>query len=272
MGTEPSGAEVGAAVEAVLAAGRAVMEVYSGNFEVKTKGDSSPITEADTKSHEIMSGMLGKTGWPVLSEEGDHDVARKSGRVWIIDPLDGTADFVDRTGEFTVMAGLARGGAPEAGAIYWPAGGTLWAAQSGRGAFMRRGGAWERIRASSESRPEKCRAVASRNHLAELDRRALENTGAARIDKVGSSLKVGRISSGEAELYVATTGKMREWDTCASCCILTEAGGRMTDALGGPLRYNGDTFHRDGVVATNGVVHEAVLEAVRKARGPRGRR
>ena len=269
MGTElPAGPELGAAVEAVLEAGRAVMGVYAGDFGVKTKADSSPITEADTKSHEIMSGMLGKTGWPVLSEEGDHDVARKGGRVWIIDPLDGTADFVDRTGEFTVMAGLARGGAPEAGAIYWPAGGTLWAAQSGRGAFVSRGGAWERIRASSESRPEKCRAVASRNHLAELDRRALENTGAARIDRVGSSLKVGRISSGEAELYVATTGKMREWDTCASCCILTEAGGRMTDALGGPLRYGGDTFHRDGVVATNGAVHGAVLEAVRKARGP----
>ena len=267
MGTEPGGAELGAAVGAVLAAGEAVMEVYSGDFEVRTKSDSSPITEADTKSHEIMSGMLEKTGYPVLSEEGDHGSAGR-GSVWIIDPLDGTADFVDRTGEFTVMAGLAKDGAPEAGAIYWPAGGTLWAAQSGRGAFRRRAGGWERIRVSSESRPEKCRAVASRNHLAELDRRALENVGAARIDRVGSSLKVGRISGGEAEMYVATTGKMREWDTCASCCILVEAGGRMTDALGGPLRYDGDTFHRDGVVATNGAVHEAVLDAVKRARGP----
>ena len=267
MGTEPSGEELGAAVGAVLKAGKAVMEVYSGDFEVRTKGDSSPITEADTKSHGIMSGMLEKTGWPVLSEEGEHGVARKSGRAWIIDPLDGTADFVGRTGEFTVMAGLARGGAPEAGAIYWPAGDILYAAQAGRGAFRRRGGAWERIGVSSESRPERCRAVASRNHLAELDRRALENTGAARIDRVGSSLKVGRISSGEAELYVATTDRMREWDTCASCCILTEAGGRMTDTLGRPLRYDGDTFHMDGVVATNGIVHGAVLEAVRKARG-----
>lgn len=269
MGTEPSGAEVGAAVGAVLAAGKAVMEVYSGDFEVRTKSDSSPITEADTKSHEIMSCMLEKTGYPVLSEEGDHGGARRgSERVWIIDPLDGTADFAGRTGEFTVMAGLARGGAPEAGAIYWPSGGTLWAAQSGRGAFRRSGGGWERIRVSSESRLEMCRAVASRNHLAELDRRALENAGAARIDQVGSSLKVGRISGGEAELYVATTGKMREWDTCASCCILTEAGGRMTDTLGRPLRYNGDTFHRDGVVATNGIVHDAVLDAVKRARGP----
>ena len=266
MGTEPRGAELDAAVEAVLEAGKAVMEVYAGDFEVRSKGDGSPVTEADTRSHDAICSALEGTGHPVLSEEGSHDV--RGGPVWIVDPLDGTADFVDRTGEFTVMAGLARDGRPSAGAVYWPAGGVLYAAQSGLGAFRRKGGAWEQLRASSEGRPSRCRAVASRNHMGELDRRVLDGLGPASVQRVGSSLKVGRISGGEAELYVATTDRMREWDTCASCCILTEAGGRMTDTLGGPLSYNGDTFHRNGIVATNGAVHGAVLEAVRRARGP----
>lgn len=263
----PGGPEMRAAVEAVLEAGRAVMEVYSGSFEVRKKGDGSPVTEADARSHDVISGMLGGTGHPVLSEEGADDGSRRgSDSVWIVDPLDGTADFVDRTGEFTVMAGLARGGAPAVGAVYWPAGGALYAAQSGGGAFRRLDGAWERVRVTSEEDPAKCRAVGSRSHMSELDRRVLGELGVARAEAVGSSLKVCRISCGEAELYASTTGKMREWDTCASCCILSEAGGRMTDTLGNALSYNSDTFHRDGIVATNGAVHGAVIDAVKRAR------
>ena len=264
----PGSPEFGAAVRAVTEAGKAVMEVYGGSFEVREKDDGSPVTEADSRSHEVISGVLSGTGHPVLSEEGADDGARRgSGSVWIVDPLDGTADFVGRTGEFTVMAGLARGGAPAVGAVYWPAGGELYAAESGLGAFRRSNGAWEPMRSTAEGRPEKCRAVCSRNHMSELDRRVLAELGAARIDAVGSSLKACRIAGGGAELYASTTGKMREWDTCASCCILTEAGGRMTDSLGGALRYNADTFHRDGVVATNGSVHERVLQAIKRARG-----
>lgn len=266
--TDVGSPEFYAAVTAAFEGGEAVMEVYSGEFAVREKDDGSPVTEADTRSHEVISGILGGTGHPILSEEGaDSEARRGNSSVWIVDPLDGTADFVDRTGEFTVMVGLIRDGAPAVGAVYWPAGDTMYAAEAGRGAFRRSGGKWEPVRATAESAPEKCRAVCSRNHMSELDRRVLDELRVARVDAVGSSLKVCRIAGGEAELYASTTGKMREWDTCASCCILTEAGGRMTDTLGNALRYNGDTFHRDGIVATNGAVHGDVLEAVKRARG-----
>ena len=260
--------ELSVAVDAVLEAGKAVMEVYAGDFSVREKDDGSPVTEADSRSHDVISNMLGGTEYPVLSEEGtDSEARRDSSSIWIVDPLDGTADFVDKTGEFTVMVGLVRGGTPVVGAINWPIGGVVYAAEFGRGALCRVGGRWEPMHVTDEGLPEKCRGVRSRNHVSELDLRVLTELKAGRVDAVGSSLKACRIAGGEAELYASTTGKMREWDTCASCCILTEAGGRMTDTLGNMLRYNGDTFHRDGIVATNGVVHEAVLEAVKRARG-----
>lgn len=263
---------VAAALGAALQAGRAVMGVYATDFGSRPKEDGSPLTEADLASDRIIAGALAETGIPVLSEEGEAPAAGgggPEGRTWIVDPLDGTADFVGRTGEFTVMIALARGGRPVAGVINCPAAdggrGIVYAAESGRGAFrLRAGEAWERIAASGTGALRGATAVVSRNHLTCRERGMLDSLGISRREGVGSSLKACRIAEGSADVYLTYTDRMHVWDTAASECILAEAGGAMTDMEGAPLRYGGPgTRHGRGVLATNGPLHAAVLRQAR---------
>ena len=257
-----------AALEAALQAGRAVMDVYGTDFGSQAKKDGSPLTEADLASHRIIAGLLAETGIPVLSEEGEKELQERAGsrqEVWIVDPLDGTADFVGRTGEFTVMIALVRDGRPVVGVINCPAAGgrgTAYAAESGRGAFRLAadGAAWERIAVSETSDLRGATAVVSRNHLTDRERGMLDSLGVAGREVVGSSLKACRIAEGSADVYLTYTDKMHVWDTAASECILAEAGGIMTDAVGAPLRYGGPgTGHANGILATNGRLHKEVL-------------
>lgn len=256
--------ELDLAVDAARAAGRAVMEIYRTDFESRTKDDDSPVTEADLASNEIIKRALAKSGHHVLSEEDADDTSRLDcDTLWVVDPLDGTSDFVGRTGEFTVMIALVRGGRPVLGVIDWPAGGRLFAAQSGAGAYVLSGNCWERISASSIGDPGSARAVGSRKHLSDREKTAIERLGVREFTSVGSSLKVCRISSGEADVYLTFTDRMSEWDSAASNCILTEAGGRMTDALGNELAYNRrNVRHQNGILASNGTLHEKVLNQV----------
>lgn len=255
-----------AALSAALQAGRAVMDVYGTNFESQAKEDGSPLTEADLASHRIISGLLAGTGIPVLSEEGNGKAQEggRRGETWIVDPLDGTADFVGRTGEFTVMIALVRDGRPAVGVINCPAAGAgaAYIAESGRGAFRLAAGgtAWERIATSKTADLRGATAVVSRNHLTDRERGMLDSLGVAGRKGVGSSLKACRIAEGSADVYLTYTDKMHVWDTAASECILAEAGGIMTDVEGAPLGYTGPgTRHVNGVLATNGPLHDAVL-------------
>lgn len=260
--------EVGAALRAVGAGCAEVMRVYRGAFEAREKGDGSPVTDADIGSDRAIREALAGSGHPVLSEEGGGP-GGVGEALWVVDPLDGTSDFVDRTGEFTVMVALVRGGAPVIGVIGWPAGGETYAAQAGLGAYRMRGGAWERIRASAASDLSACRAVGSRHHMSGPDMEFIGSLGMAGFEAVGSSLKAARIASGGAEAYITTTDRMREWDTAASCCIVGEAGGRMTDMSGGPLEYGGTgARHPGGILATNGPIHDRIVSAFRGARAP----
>ena len=266
--------ELGIAVDAVLQAGKEVMRVYAGEFTQETKRDGSPVTEADIRSNEIIKGILGKSGHRVLSEEDADDTGRLGQDfVWVVDPLDGTTDFVKRTGEFTVMVALVEKKIPVIGAIFWPAGDTLFVAQVGSGAWRRAGGVWSRIRVTDESELRNCRAVGSRNHLSDGERALLEGFNVREFASVGSSLKVARISCGEAEMYVTTTDRMKEWDSCASFCIIGEAGGRMTDGLGRALTYNNrEVNHPHGIVASNGRVHDRIIEGLKDQDRPRDSR
>lgn len=270
--------DAAAAVAAAAAAGRAVMDVYATNFESRAKEDGSPLTGADLASHRVIAEMLAGTAHPVLSEEGGGGWpagARGGGGagrrpVWIVDPLDGTADFVGRTGEFTVMISLVGcDGRPAIGVINCPASaegrGAMYAAQSGAGAFRQTaGGAWERIGVGREADASRAMAVVSRNHLTCREQRLLDALGVGRREAVGSSLKACRIAEGAADVYLTYTDRMHVWDTAASECILAEAGGAMTDMDGGALRYDGPgTRHPGGILATNGLLHDAVLRQVR---------
>ena len=261
----------GAALAAAAAAGRAVMGVYATDFESRPKRDGSPLTEADLASHRVIAEMLAETGLPVLSEEGE--AARRGARqlpAWIVDPLDGTADFVKRTGEFTVMIALVGGdGRPAVGVVCCPAAagrrGATYVAQSGMGAYRQSaGGPWEKIAVSRTAELRHARAVVSRSHLTDRERGLLGLLGVPGYEGVGSSLKACRIAEGAADIYLTHTDRMHVWDTAASECILAEAGGAMTGMDGGALEYGGaGTRHPNGILATNGRLHGAVLRQAR---------
>ena len=254
------------ALQAVKEAGSAILEIYGEKYQTSTKNDNSPITEADVKSNEIIKSILSKTSYQILSEEDKDDKSRLSkDTIWIVDPLDGTSDFIDKTGEFTVMIALVKDQKPILGVIGWPTEETIFAAQKDNGAFRYSEGQWEKISVTEISELSKCRAVGSRHHLADREKMFIEKLGIENFTSIGSSLKVGKISSGEAEAYITTTNKMKEWDSAASHCIINEAGGKMTDMLGNEITYNNEIVnHQNGILVTNGLIHNKILEEFKK--------
>ena len=258
--------ELEIAIKAVEMAGKVILEIYQGDFKSFTKSDDSPITEADIKSNEIIKEILSQTGHPILSEEDNDDLNRLSeDTIWIVDPLDGTSDFIDKTGEFTIMIGLIKKKKPILGVIGWPTGKTFFVAQKGSGAFRYSNDEWEKISVTKVSDLSKCRTVGSRHHLSDKEKLFIKKLGIEDFTSIGSSLKVGKISSGEAEAYITTTNKMKEWDSAASYCIISEAGGRMTDMLGNDITYNNkEVYHQNGILVTNGLVHDKIIEEFKK--------
>ncbi len=259
--------ELEIAFQAAIEAGKAVMDVYKKDFSSKQKSDNSPITEADLKSNEIIKRILSKTDHFILSEEDKDDEKRlELNKVWIVDPLDGTTDFVNRTGEFTVMIALVENKKPILGIINWPIEKTLFVAQKNCGSWKFSGDSWEKISVSKTSELNKCRAVGSRHHISEEEKNLLNRLQINQFSSIGSSLKVGKVSSGSAEIYLTTTNKMKEWDTCASYCIVNEAGGRITDMFGRDISYNNKVLnHQDGILVTNGLVHDKIIKEYQKS-------
>ncbi len=258
--------ELEIAIKAVEAAGEAILEIYQGDFESFKKSDDSPITEADVKSNDIIKEILSQTDHLILSEEDKDDLSRLSeDTIWIVDPLDGTSDFIDKTGEFTIMIGLIKNKKPILGVIGWPTENTLFVAQKGSGAFRYSHDEWKKISVTKVSDISKCRTVGSRHHLSEKEKSFIKKLGIEDFTSIGSSLKVGKISSGEAEAYITTTNKMKEWDSAASYCIISEAGGKMTDMLGNDITYNNrEVFHKNGILVTNGLIHDKIVEEFKK--------
>ena len=258
--------ELDVALEAVIKAGNAILDIYGEKYETSIKHDDSPITEADLKSNEIIKEFLSKTDHQILSEEDKDDQSRLSQEtIWIVDPLDGTSDFIDKTGEFTVMIALVKNKKPILGVIGWPIEKTVFAAQKGSGAFRYTNNEWTKISVTKISELSKCRAVGSRHHLSDKEKMFIEKLGIKNFTSIGSSLKVGKISSGEAEAYITTTNKMKEWDSAASYCIISEAGGKMSDMLGNDITYNNKIVnHQNGILVTNGLIHKKILEEFKK--------
>jgi len=269
-------------IDCIWLAGEKIREIYETDFEVDTKDDNSPITKADLESNKILRSTLEKTGIPILSEESDDDKARlESEKVWIVDPLDGTQDFVNRTGEFTVLVGLVENHIPIMGLVYMPIKKILYLAEKGIGAFCyddskshwglkRRFGGWSLVRKKWKQISVreindlgKCLALVSRHHLSGKEKEMLDHLGITNTSTIGSTLKVMEISSGRADVYLTTTNKMSQWDTCASNCIISEAGGKMTDISGHDLIYNTETVkHENGLLVTNGFVHEKTVSKI----------
>jgi 3'(2'), 5'-bisphosphate nucleotidase len=255
------------AIQAALEAGKTVMNVYNQEFSSTLKNDNTPLTEADVKSNQIIQKIISDSGHPILSEENVDDKKRlDSKKIWIIDPLDGTSDFIKKTGEFTIMISLVEDHIPILGVIYWPTEKKLYLAQKGQGAFKSDNGAWSKLSVSNVSELENCRAVGSRYHISEIEQNLIKRLNISQFTSKGSSLKVADISSGNAELYFTTTNKIKQWDTCASYCLITESGGKMTDMLGNDLKYNTERLnHENGLLVSNGLIHNHIIKIYRES-------
>jgi len=255
------------AIQAALEAGKTVMNVYNQEFSSTLKNDNEPLTEADIKSNQIIQKIISDSGHPILSEESVDDKKRLDHKkIWIIDPLDGTSDFIKKTGEFTIMISLVEDHIPILGVIYWPTEKKLYLAQKGYGAFKSESGIWSKLSVSNVSELENCRAVGSRYHISKIEQNLIKRLNISQFTSKGSSLKVADISSGNAELYFTTTNKIKQWDTCASYCLITEAGGKMTDMFGNDLKYNTERLnHENGLLVSNGLIHNHIIKIYRES-------
>ena len=258
--------ELDIAIEAAQEASNVILEIYQKDYNTFTKTDNSPVTDADLKSNKVINEILSNTKYSILSEEDIDDQSRLSkDMIWIVDPLDGTSDFIDKTGEFTVMIALIQNKKPILGVIAWPTEKILFVAQKNCGAFRYSNDQWDKISVTKIDELPKCRTVGSRHHLSEKEKEFIKKIGIEDFTSIGSSLKVGKISSGQAEAYITTTNKMKEWDTAASYCIVSEAGGKMTDMLGNDLTYNNkNVHHQNGILVTNGLIHDKIVEEFKK--------
>ena len=258
--------ELDIAIKAAQKASNIILDIYKKDYNTFTKSDNSPVTDADLKSNNVINKILSNTKYSILSEEDIDDQSRLSeDMIWIVDPLDGTSDFIDKTGEFTVMIALIQNKKPILGVIAWPTEKTLFVAQKNCGAFRYSNDKWDKISVTKINELSECRTVGSRHHLSEKEKKFIKKIGIEDFTSVGSSLKVGKISSGEAEAYITTTNKMKEWDTAASYCIISEAGGKMTDMAGNELTYNNkNVYHQNGILVTNGLIHDKIIKEFKK--------
>ena len=258
--------ETNLAINSVIDAGKTVMKIYNQPFETKIKSDNSPITEADIASNKIIQKIISASDYPILSEETKDNKKRlEKETVWIIDPLDGTSDFINKTGEFTIMIGLVRKQVPVLGIIYCPPQNTLYVAQQNQGSYQLAGEKWSKMSVSTISDLTKSRTVYSRHHSEESERLFFKYIKTKKLMKRGSSLKAIDVASGTSELYFTSTNKIKQWDTCASYCLVKEAGGNMTDVYGNDLNYNiDDVNHQNGIIVSNGLVHEKVINSYKR--------
>ena len=223
-------------------AGNAILEVYATDFEVETKSDESPLTKADMASHNIIEkGLTALTpDIPVISEESglpDFDVRSQWTRYWLIDPLDGTKEFVNRNGEFTVNIALINEKRPVFGVVHVPVHNKTYTGCEGVGATVQSGddNAQKINVASNSSSP--VRVVGSRSHRgASLDA-YLQRLGDVEMLPMGSSLKFCVVAEGGADIY-PRLGLTSEWDTAAAQAVVEQAGGAVLELHGGPLLYN----------------------------------
>jgi 3'(2'), 5'-bisphosphate nucleotidase len=230
--------------DVAVEAGKAIMAVYRAGPTVTLKADSSPVTEADRRAEEIILRVL-RRQWPdipVVAEEeisAGHVPGDLGKRFFLVDPLDGTREFVDRRGDFTVNIALVEGGVPAAGVVFAPARGVLYSGDAG-GAFERTvdetGATGERRRISVRRAPAALTVVASRSHRSPDTDAYLADFEIGELVSVGSSLKFCLVASGRADLY-PRLGRTMEWDTAAGDAVLRAAGGSTRTLDGTDLAY-----------------------------------
>jgi myo-inositol-1(or 4)-monophosphatase len=249
--------ELTVAVEAARAAGAIVRRWYEGDYTVRQKDNDSPVTEADVEANACIQGRLRQAfpddGW--LSEETrDSDDRLQRVRVWIVDPLDGTKEFVNHIPEFCVCIGLVDNGVPVVGVSYNPVRDELIAGARGAGVTLNGAPAHvSQVQALTAARFLASRSEAARGEWEEFE-------AELQVERTGSvAYKLALIAAGRGDATFSLTPK-NEWDICAGAALITAAGGRMTDRYGQELRFNQRHTRLPGLIASNGHLHAAILE------------
>lgn len=268
--------ELALAVQLVQEAGTIVQTFYNGSAQVEYKLSKEPVTEADRAANQHIVSRI-HAAFPtdgILAEESQDDLTRlRRERVWIVDPLDGTKEFIARNGEFSIMIGLALRGQAVLGVVYQPTSALLYTGIVGQGAFLQQKNGKQikghatfgpGIPLSVSDRTEQMLLVSSRSHrnpVMDRIRRSLQITNESTTGSVG--LKVGHIIRCLADLYIHPGLGCKEWDLCAPEALLRAAGGIMTDCWGNRLQYNKrDVQAYNGLVASNGHIHKEIIEKV----------
>ena len=260
------------ATELARAAGAILLKHYYSPFLVEQKinalQETEEVTAADREANELIVSRL-REEFPddgILAEESS-DTEERLGkdRVWLIDPMDGTKNFIQRDGDFAVQIGLAEKGVAVAGVVYQPVRDALYRAARGGGAWLEgKDAEAERMAVSARTTPGEMVLASSRSHRSPRMERVVSAFGFKDELRRGSvGVKIGLIAEQQADLYLHLSPSTKQWDTCGPEMILVEAGGRLTDLFGQPLRYNALRIdNQNGVVATNGVAHDLVIESL----------
>lgn len=250
------------AMHAAREAGKEILELYT-TTDFETKHDGSPVTIADIRSNEILVEYLSKTNIPILSEESTGAPIPYPNRMWIIDPLDGTKDFIQKNGDFAVMIGLIEHGRPVLGVVYAPTYDTLYYAQKGAGAFVQKKDLLKQLKVSDRLK-DNLRCIRSINHFSSRMEAIAEKLNADTIPRGSFGIKAGVLSEGDGD-YFASFGNFGEWDVCAPEIITIEAGGSVSDCNGEPIFYGTKDHHvAHGIVFSNTACHENILNAIKE--------
>ena len=254
--------ELARAIELARIAGGVVTRMQRGELHVEMKPGDEPVTVADRRASElIVAGITASfPADPIISEELTPEAgALGAPRFWLVDPIDGTKDFIRGEDGFSVMIGLVCDGKPTVGVVYQPVIDRLFYGTPD-GAMMTYQGQTTRLAVSAVSHAADVRLVASKSHRSPEIDRVKQQLGIANEINVGSvGVKLCLIAAGMRDLYVNPAAKTKAWDTCAPEAILVPAGGRLSDLFGGPIDYTVELAHRRGLVASNGKVHDEVV-------------
>jgi 3'(2'), 5'-bisphosphate nucleotidase len=259
----PLGRELVRAIELARIAGTEAVRLRDGTLTVEMKPGDEPVTAADRRANELIVEGLAAAfpDDPIISEELPSTAAMLDApRLWLVDPIDGTKDFIRGGDGFAVMIGLVVGGVPVLGVVHQPTLDRTFFATPDGGAHVATGETLEKLAVSAVAVAGDARLVASASHRsADIDRVKAE-LGIDNELNIGSvGVKLCLIAGGSRDLYVNPSAKTKAWDTCAPEAILAGAGGRLSDLFGGAIDYRTELHHRRGLVGSNGHVHAEVV-------------
>lgn len=251
-------------VEIAKKAASKIMEFYEEEIDVEMKEDNSPLTKADLAANEVIVNEL-KENYPeipILSEESADNLSRvDSELLWVVDPIDGTKEFIKKNGEFTVNIALVKKGTPVLGVVALPAKDRIYIGDD-KGAYKEENGERTKITISETKKLSDAKVVRSRSHFSEDQQKVLDDAGITETIPSGSSNKGCLVADGTADIY-PRLGRQMEWDIAAMVAVIESAGGKVTNLKGDELKFNKENPEVLGYLASNGKLHEEFLGLIR---------